>query len=304
MIREIVSCIRNLPRHLKSAIQNIWRNGAMSASSVYSVTITLVLIGAIGIIAVNIQDMTLNVQEGLKVYVKMEREATEEQTKGVEEQLKKIPHVTSVLFSSKDEEFAKLSQGFNGSVSDTFAQYKGDNPLGDAYYIEVDDAQYLREVATIINDIDYVNSTNYGGTSVTSLVNVLKTIRNTGAVFIIGLVVVALFMIANTIKITITSRQTEIAIMRMVGASNWYIRIPFMFEGMLIGILGSLIPITVLYFSYTALYNMYNGRFYSALLLLRSPFPFIWKLSYLLIALGSGVGLIGSFFSIRKYLRF
>ena len=110
-------------------------------------------------------------------------------------------------------------------------------------------------------------------------------------------------MIANTIKITITSRQTEISIMRMVGASNWYIRLPYMLEGIFIGIIGAIIPILIVYFGYTMLYESASGML-PAILTLREPFPFIWQCSGLLVGLGSGVGLIGSFVSVRKFLKF
>ena len=111
-------------------------------------------------------------------------------------------------------------------------------------------------------------------------------------------------MIANTIKMAITARSTEIAIMRMVGASNWYIRIPFMLEGAFIGLLGSILPIIVLYYGYTFTYSKLTAVVGSGLLAFREPFPLIWQLSGMLLLLGGLVGLIGSFFSVRKFLNF
>ena len=90
----------------------------------------------------------------------------------------------------------------------------------------------------------------YGGSSTNKLVDILESVRNGGAIFVVALIIVALFMIANTIKITITSRSTEISIMRMVGASNWYIRIPFMLEGIFIGLIGSIVPLLILVYGY------------------------------------------------------
>ena len=129
------------------------------------------------------------------------------------------------------------------------------------------------------------------------MVTTLNTIQKAGSVFIVGLVIVALFMISNTIKITITARSTEISIMRMVGASNWYIRIPFMLEGMLI-------PILVLVYGYGALYNYTGGSLMSSMLVLKAPMPFIRDFSFILAGLGAGVGLIGSFVSMRRFLKF
>ena len=148
-----------------------------------------------------------------------------------------------------------------------------------------------------------VNSATYGGESTENMVQTLQTIQTGGTVFIVGLSVVALFMIANTIKITITARQTEISIMRMVGASNWYIRIPFMLEGMLIGLIGSIIPIIVLIYGYQTIYDYAGGALLSAMLALKEPMPFIRDFSLILAAIGAGVGLIGSFVSIRRFLK-
>lgn len=300
---EFISCVKNFPKHCKTAFQNIWRNGVMSVSSVFAVTITLVLIAVIGIIAINIQDMTLSIEESLTVYVKIDRELKDEDAKKIQPAIEKIAGVKKVTFSSKDNELNKMMEQQNDNGKELFETYRKNNPLGAAYVVEVTDAKQIDTVADQIRTLNNVNEVNSGGESTSSLVNSLEAVRNGGAIFVVGLTVIALFMIANTIKITITSRQTEISIMRMVGASNWYIRLPYMLEGIFIGILGSIIPVLVMYFEYTMVYNGAVGLLPS-MLALREPFPFIWQCSGLLIALGSGVGLIGSFVSVRKFLKF
>lgn len=308
MIREIISCIRNLPRHLITAVKNIWRNGVMSASSVFAVTITLIIIGVIGLMAVCIQDMTLQVENSLTIHVKMEREATQEQVDATLPLLQGLDHVANVTYSSKEEELQKLIASF-GDDGQTFnsPEYQGDgNPLGDAFIVEASDATFIDSIAEKIQQMDYVNKVNYGGSNTMELVSNLEMVRNFGSIFILGLVIVALFMISNTIKITITSRSTEISIMRMVGASNWYIRIPFMIEGILIGLLGAIVPLIALYFGYNALYGLTSGggSFALNLLQLRAPYPFIWQFGGVLVLLGCSVGLVGSFLSVRKFLKF
>ena len=219
-MKELISCIKNLPKHFKESLVNLWRNGAMSFSSIFAVTITLLLIGVISVLALNVQDISANIEDGVRIYVKLERSIDENAEKEVGNQIKKLKGVGSVTYSSKDEELNKLidKQGKDGK--ELFESYR--------------------------EDIPNVNSVNYGGDSTQSMVTTLNTIQKAGSVFIVGLVIVALFMISNTIKITITARSTEISIMRMVGASNWYIRIPFMLEGMLIGLFGAIIPILVM----------------------------------------------------------
>lgn len=308
MIRELISCIRNFPRHTVTAIKNIWRNGVMSISSIFSVTITLIIIGVIGLMAVCIQDMTYQVENSLTIHVKMEREVTEADISDTLVALEKIAHVKKVTYSSKAEELQKLIDSF-GEDGDIFnsPEYQGEgNPLGDAFIIEADDASYLDAIAAKIEKLEGVNKVNYGGKNTMDLVESLEMVRNFGSIFIVGLALITLFMISNTIKITINSRSTEIAIMRMVGASNWFIRIPFMIEGVLIGVLGAIVPVGALCLGYYTLYDLTTtgASFALNLLQLREPYPFILYFSGILAGLGAFVGLVGSFMSVRKFLKF
>ncbi|WP_288060784.1 permease-like cell division protein FtsX [Thomasclavelia cocleata] len=300
---ELISCIKNFPKHCKTAIQNIWRNGVMSISSIFAVTITLVLIAVIGVVAINIQDMTYDIEESLTIYVKMDREVKDSKAKDIQPNIEAIEGVKKVEFSSKDDELNKLIESQNEDGKKLFETYRKNNPLGAAYVVEVKDTKQLDSIAQKIQELDHVNEVNYGGESTSSLVSSLESIRNGGAIFVAALTVIALFMIANTIKITITSRQTEISIMRMVGASNWFIRLPYMLEGIFIGIIGAIIPVLVLYFGYTTVFNSARDIL-PAMMTLRAPFPFIWQCTGILVGLGSGVGLIGSFVSVRKFLKF
>ncbi|KMV78751.1 permease-like cell division protein FtsX [Faecalibacillus faecis] len=303
-MKELISCIKNLPKHFKTSLVNLWRNGVMTFSSIFAVTITLLLIGVISVLALNVQDISANIEEGVRIYVKLERSIDENAENEVGKQIKQLKGVASATYFSKDEELSKLidKQGEDGK--ELFESYRDDNPLGAAYEVEAKDPTKLASLAKKIKDIPNVNSVNYGGDSTQSMVSTLNTIQTGGTVFIVGLVVVALFMISNTIKITITARSTEISIMRMVGASNWYIRIPFMLEGMLIGLFGAIIPILVLVYGYGALYNYTGGSLMSSMLVLKAPMPFIRDFSFILAGLGAGVGLIGSFVSIRRFLKF
>ena len=203
-MKELISCIKNLPKHFKESLVNLWRNGAMSFSSIFAVTITLLLIGVISVLALNVQDISANIEDGVRIYVKLERSIDENAEKEVGNQIKKLKGVESVTYSSKDEELNKLidKQGKDGK--ELFESYREDNPLGSAYEVEAKDPTKLASLAKKIQDIPNVNSVNYGGDSTQSMVTTLNTIQKAGSVFIVGLVIVALFMISNTIKITIS----------------------------------------------------------------------------------------------------
>ena len=301
---ELISSIRNFPNHCKTALQNIWRNGVMSISSIFAVTITLTLIGVLCVIAVNINDITLSIEQSLTIYVKVNRDANEQQSKFVGAEIEKIAGIKKVKYSSKEEELNKLIESASSKNKELFENYRKDNPLGDAYEVEVKDAKQISKVAHSIENIANVSEVTYGGESTKDMVSMLENIRNGGAIFVVALIGVVLFMIANTIKMAITSRSTEIAIMRMVGASNWYIRLPFMIEGIFIGLFGSIVPIIALYYGYSCAYVQFQKILSTSIMVFEKPFPFIWNLSGLLVALGCGVGLIGSFFSVRKFLKF
>ncbi|MFQ8706710.1 MAG: permease-like cell division protein FtsX [Thomasclavelia sp.] len=303
-MNELISCVKNLPKHFKTALQNIWRNGVMSFSSIFAVTITLVLIGVIGVLALNVQDMSSNIEEGVRIYVKLDRDIDSNAELAIGDEIKAIKGVKTVTFYTKDQELDKLIEKQGDEGAQLFESYREDNPLGAAYEVEAKDPSKLAGISKKISDITGVKTVNYGGESTQDMVKTLQTIQTGGTIFIIGLAIVALFMIANTIKITITARQTEISIMRMVGASNWYIRIPFMLEGMLIGLFGAIIPIIVLVYGYGMIYDYAGGMLMSAMLALKEPMPFIRDFSLILAALGAGVGLIGSFVSIRRFLKF
>ena len=301
---ELISSIRNFPNHCKTALQNIWRNGVMSISSIFAVTITLTLIGVLCVIAININDITLSIEQSLTIYVKVNRDANEAQSKQIGQEIEKLVNVKNVKYSSKEEELNKLIESASSKNKELFENYRKDNPLGDAYEVEVKDAKQITKVAHDIENIANVSEVTYGGESTKDMVSMLENIRNGGAIFVLALIGVVLFMIANTIKMAITSRSTEIAIMRMVGASNWYIRLPFMIEGIFIGLFGSIVPIIALYYGYSFAYVQFQRILSTSIMVFEKPFPFIWNLSGLLVALGCGVGLIGSFFSVRKFLKF
>lgn len=304
-MRELISCIRNLPKHLKTAFVNVWRNGVMSFSSIFAVTITLLLIGVIALIAFNVQNITDNIKSGVSIYVQLDRDIDQAQEEAVGEAIQSVNGVDEITYSSKEDELNKLIERQGEDGRKLFESYRGENnPLGSAYEVTVQDASTIEKVAEQIEVIDNVNNTNYGGSSTQSMIQTLDTVQKGGTIFVVGLVIIAIFMISNTIKITITARQTEISIMRMVGASNWYIRIPFMLEGMLIGLIGAVIPIIALVYGYGIAYDYLGGNIVSSMLTLMAPMPFIRDFSFVLAGLGAIVGIVGSAISMRRFLRF
>ncbi len=302
---ELKSSIFNLPKHFKTALQNIVRNGAMSISSIISVTITLTLIMVIGVIGINISDITLNIEDNITIYAQVNRELSDEDARSLTSVIESVEGVKSVEFSSKDNELDVLIESLadDKEAAELFETYRNDNPLGAAYKIEVDNVREIEVVKDKIAQIEGIREARSGEESTTNMIETLGYIRNGGTIFIIGLGIVALFMIVNTIKMAINARSKEIEIMRVVGASNWYIRIPFMLEGALIGLLGSLLPIALLIFGYEFIYTELLPVI-PTLFTLREPMPFILEFSGILAGVGVGVGFAASTFSVTRFLKF
>ena len=178
-----------------------------------------------------------------------------------------------------------------------------ENPLADTFSIKVKDVENIGKTAKEIMKINKVGLVRYGEGIVEQLLSVLSVIEKFLIGIVLALILVTVFLVSNTIKITIFSRRKEIEIMRLVGASNFNIKLPFVVEGLFLGLLGSILPILVTIYGYNALYNFVNLENISPFLKLVSPMPFIYIISLILILIGTIVGMFGSAGSVRKYLK-
>ena len=154
-----------------------------------------------------------------------------------------------------------------------------------------------------IKSMEKVSVVKYGEGMVEQLVSVFDIVRKISIGLVIALIIVTAFLIANTIKITIFSRKREIEIMRLVGASNINIKIPFIMEGIFLGIMGAIIPVVVTIFGYVSLYTRFDGQLFSPFIRLITPEPFVYMTSLILIAIGIAVGMFGSLRAVKKYLK-
>lgn len=291
-------------RHIKEGFYGVGRHAAMSISSASAVTITLLLISIFLMLTINMQQMTNNIEDSVKISVIISYDyETKEQIDSIENQIKNITGVKSVTFSSKEEEFDYYLSLYDEEERTIFEPYKDENPMHNAFYVDVLNGDMIKEISSQIASIEGVDETNYGGDSATMLVDALGTVRTGGFILVLSLSLLAIYLVQNTIKLTIFARSNEIWIMRNVGAKNGYIRAPFVVEGIIIGALGAIIPILLTIFGYIYLYNALNGELLTSIFKLIPPHPFVLYLSLILLCIGMVVGFIGSFFSVTKYLR-
>ncbi|MCA1012278.1 permease-like cell division protein FtsX [Halobacillus halophilus] len=294
--------LKTFGRHGKEGVKNITRNRWMSLASISAVTVTLLLVGVFAALLLNLNHIGSQIEENVEVRVFMDLTLEEPGQNELKDKLQDIPEVDTVTFQSKEEGLEKLIDSL-GEEGEVFESLKDENPLNDVYIVKTKNPEDTIQVAQSIKSFENVEKVEYAKETVQRLFNVMDLARNIGLAIIAGLLFTAMFLIANTIRITIVARRKEISIMKMVGATNWFIRWPFLVEGILIGMLGAAIPIAVVVFGYRYLFQEVTTRYPTLFVELLPVYPFVWKVSILLILMGIIIGLWGSFTSIRKYLK-
>lgn len=291
--------INSILRHFRESFKSLGRNGWMTFASVSAVTVTLLLVGVFFVLLMNMNNIASNIEKDVEVRVHLDVTATDEDILVVEEQLKALPEVSEVTFSSKEEELVII----NESLGNAFTLFEQDNPLRDVYIVKTKTPEDVVTVAEQAEKMNFVESVKYGQGYVEKLFKIVDISRNIGLVLIIGLLFTAMFLISNTIKITIVARKSEIEIMRLVGATNSFIRWPFFLEGLWLGILGSIIPIALIATTYYQIYEYATPKMNIQFFELLSFNPFVYQVAGILLLMGALIGVWGSMMSVRKFLK-
>ncbi len=300
----MIQLFKSLPYHAKTALNSLVRHMALTFSSASAVSVTLVLLMAFLVIAGNISNFTYNIEESLQIHATIESTVTDENIQGLINKVEQLEHVKKVVFSSKDEELESYINSLDEASQKLYSIYQGEaNPLLNALLIEVDRGENLESVNNALLDMEEIHDAAFGGDSASMLIKAMDGIRIAGGIFVVALSILAVFLISNTIKSAIYSRNNEIAIMRNVGATNGFIKMPFMIEGMMIGMIGAVMPILLTIFGYRYIYNVMNGMFLIPMFKLQPVIPFALYVSLILLLTGMIVGIMGSFFAVNKYLR-
>ena len=288
-------------RSIRDAVKSVIRNFSLSFASIMCTTITLLLVSVAIICAVNINKATKSIEDELSIVVYLDREVTEETIENIKTDIESQKNVEEVEFKSKTEWKDEMSE-----YDDTFStvlNYLDENPLSDSFIVKVVNVEKLSDTAEYIKSINGVDIVKYGEGMVDDVISAFDVVKKVVAIVVIALILVTAFLISNTIKLTIFSRRSAIEIMRLVGASNLTIKIPFIIEGFIIGVIGSIIPICVTIYGYVVLYSLLNGHVFSNMIVLLKPYNFVFYVSGVLLIIGAIVGMVGSLFAVRKYLK-
>ena len=294
---------RILGRNIRDSFKSVFRNFSLSLASISCITITLIVMALAIILTYNVNNFVELVERDVTIVAFLESDVTEEEVDVIKDSINSLSYIDSITYQSKEEvtnEIKNSSETFSSIMESWDTE---SNPLQPTFQVKVTDIDQIGDVAKEIKAMDNVVVVKYGEGMIEQLIAVFETVRKITIGIVVALVIVTAFLIANTIKITIFSRKREIEIMRLVGASNTNIKIPFIFEGLFLGLIGSIIPIITAIYGYNALYNNFDGQLFSPFIKLVSPEPFIYIVSLVLLVIGILVGMFGSWRAVRKYLK-
>ncbi|WP_280769513.1 permease-like cell division protein FtsX [Salipaludibacillus daqingensis] len=294
--------VRTFGRHIREGGKNIVRNGWMTFASVSAVTVTLLVVGAFLLLIMNLNHFANSLEDDVEIRVFVDLGAGEEEQESLREDLDDLPEIGSVDYIPKDEGLEAFIDSL-GEQGDYFEGLRDENPLNDTFVIRAEDPQETENIAVEIEELDHVEGVEYGRDIFEQLFSATDFIRVVGVVLVLGLLFTAVFLIANTIKLTIIARKTEIQIMKLVGATNSFIRWPFFIEGLLLGTFGAIIPVSVLGFGYHRFYETIGENTGLEFFEFLPTFPLVIQTAILLLAIGAIVGVWGSIMSVRKFLR-
>lgn len=298
-----------LVRHFREGAKNVIRNGWMTFASTSAIAISLFILGVFLFLTLNVDEFAKQIESQVQIRLYLEKISPDEIT-ALQNEIGNLPEVSKVTFVSKEEGLENMKDILGDDNRDVLEGQEGDNnPLPDSFTVEVD---VPRNVQAVVDQIDALNNSKspppiykreFGQQTTEILFKVTRTIRNVGIILVTGLAFTAMFLIANTIKLTILARRREIGIMKLVGATNNFIRWPFFVEGMILGLIGSTVAIGVLLFGYYRL--VLAVKFDMGILMIKLlPLSEVaYTVSGLLLCLGMGIGVWGSTLSVRKFLK-
>ena len=286
-------------------MKSVFRNFSLSLASISCITITLIVVAISIVLSYNVNNFTDIIEKNVTMVIFLDSDVTAEQIENIQKELKKIDNVNTKTVKFIDKmSIADDMMESSEILKSVMEDYTRENsPLQDTFQLKVKDINKIDKTAKKISNIDGVDLVKYGEEMVKKLVKAFDVVRKGCIYIVIALILVTAFLISNTIKITIFSRKREIEIMRLVGASNINIKIPFILEGLLLGLLGSIVPVVITIIGYNAIYDHFDGVMFSQFIKLVKPEPFVFYVSLILIGIGMIVGMIGSYRAVKKYLK-
>lgn len=292
--------IRTMRYFISESLQSFWRNSFMSIASIATVALSLFILGIFMTMVANLDYFVDNLESQVQISVYLKDDLTTDQVMSVGKRLKELPDVKEIQFTNKDQAMDALKERMKDQPG-ILAALDGKNPLPSSYEITFTNPEAVKKTAAIVATYPEVESSHYGQAIVEQLFKITTIIRWGGIALIIFLTLATLFIISNTIRLTVFARRKEIGIMKYVGATNWFIRWPFLLEGLLLGFIGGLIADFALFQFYEFVTVAIHESL--AFLPLVSIYPFMYQTGGILLVISMIIGAIGSTISLKRYMK-
>ncbi|AIS52956.1 cell division protein FtsX [Thermoanaerobacter kivui] len=272
----------------------------MTVASITSVMAALLILGLFLVIVLNVDTMANQVESQLELKAFLKDDLTKEQIDRIGSDIKSLEGVTSVTFESKKQALENFKRQL-GDKSYLVDGLEKDNPLPQSYIVKVKDANMMKDISKEIKQINGVDKVSYGQDVVEKLLGIIKIIRIVGLSVILILFIISIVIISNTIKLGVFARRREINIMKYIGATDWFIRWPFLIEGVILGLLGALLSVTILAVLYGYAVNLVNNRLIVFELLPLDKI--LGDITLYFSVIGAIIGALGSIISIKRFLN-
>ncbi|KAF5048819.1 permease-like cell division protein FtsX [Acetobacterium wieringae] len=300
------SSIKTMPKNVvRDTLKSIERNNLMSAASVLSVIAALIILGIFLILTINVQEVTKDVESKLELKIFLQSDFTDTQKATIEQALEKSDLIEEVTFESAEEALEKFTVSLEDYAPLLSGYNSENNPMPASFVVRVTDPDDMDEVQTLAmsfegQGVEYVR---YGQEYVEALVSFNKFTNTLSIVVLVVLSMISIFIIYNTIKLTVFARRREIGIMKYVGATNAYIRAPFILEGTLLGLMGAIVAFLIIRITYYYILGLVGGNLFLPVdASLASPDAVMGQLIFFFLIYGGFIGAVGSVFAIRKFL--
>ena len=285
---------------IKETYKSIRRNGFMSFASISTVAVSLLVLGMFLMIFLNTNNLAQYLESQVQVSVYMQDSATDKELAAVKEKLTKMPGVVKVTQVSKTEALARFKKRL-GDQDQLLNSLGKENPFPNSFEVQVDNPERIKMLTPQIGQLPKVETAKFGQEVVEHLFQLTKILRFGGILLVVFLAMATLFIISNTIRLTVFARRKEVIIMKYVGATDWFIRWPFLLEGMTLGFFGAVVAFILINSIYSGLLERIHATL--AFLPLLPTSPLLLYVDLFLLVAGTGIGALGSYISLRKFLR-
>ena len=285
---------------VKETYKSIRRNGFMSFASISTVAVSLLVLGMFLMIFLNTNNLAQYLESQVQVSVYMQDSATAKELASVKDKLTKMPGVVKITQVSKQQALERFKKRL-GDQQQLLSSLGKENPFPNSFEIQVDSPERIKVLTPQLGQLPKVETAKFGQEVVEHLFQLTKILRFGGIILVVFLAMATLFIISNTIRLTVFARRKEVIIMKYVGATDWFIRWPFLLEGMTLGFCGAVVASLFINSIYSGLLERIHATL--AFLPLLPTYPLLLYVDVFLLVAGTGIGALGSYISLRKFLQ-